>query len=61
MQIGGKDRHYDGARVERFYEELRPFYGDESERLGLIVHPGVGHELSAEMWANAVAWLEKFL
>jgi Dienelactone hydrolase and related enzymes len=61
MQIGGEDRHYDGARVERFYEQLRPLYGDESERLGLIVHPGVGHELSAEMWANAVAWLEKYL
>ena len=61
MQIGGEDRHYDGARVELFYEQLRPLYGDESERLGLIVHPGVGHELTAEMWANAVAWLEKYL
>ena len=61
MQIGGEDRHYNGARVESFYEELRPLYGNESERLGLIVHPGVGHELTAEMWANAVAWLEKYL
>lgn len=61
MQIGGEDSHYDGARVESFYEQLRPLYGDESERLGLIVHPGVGHELTAEMWANSVAWLEKYL
>jgi len=61
MQIGGEDRHYDGARVESFYEELRPLYGDENERVSLIVHPGVGHELTAEMWANAVAWLEKYL
>lgn len=61
MQIGGEDRHYAGARVERFYEELRPLYRDESERLALIVHRGVGHELTAEMWANAVAWLEKYL
>lgn len=60
MQIGGEDRHYDGARVERFYEQLRPLYGDERERLGLIVHPGVGHECTSEMWTNAVAWLEKY-
>jgi hypothetical protein len=58
-EIGAEDRHYDGARVERFYDELRELYDEESERL--IVHPGVAHELTAEMWANAVAWLEKYL
>jgi len=57
----GEGRHYDGARVERFYEELRPLYGDDSERVGLIVHRGVGHEFTAEMWANAVSWLETLL
>ena len=61
MQIGGEDSHYNGARVESFYEELRPLYGDESERLGLIVHPGVAHEFTAEMWASSLAWLEKYL
>ena len=61
MQIGGEDTHYDGARVERFYEELRPLYGDESERVDMIVHPGVGHDFTAEMWVSAVAWLEKYL
>jgi dienelactone hydrolase len=61
MQIGAEDSHYDGARVERFYEELRPLYGDDPERLRLIVHPGVGHDFTAEMWANAVAWLGMFL
>lgn len=61
MQIGAEDVHYDGHRVELFYEELRGLYGDQAERLRLIVHPGVGHECTPEMWANAVAWLEKYL
>ena len=61
MQIGAEDVHYDCGSVELFYEELRPLYGDQAERLRLIVYPGVGHECTPEMWANAVAWLEKYL
>ncbi|MHB8059585.1 MAG: alpha/beta hydrolase family protein [Gaiellaceae bacterium] len=61
MQIGAEDVHYDCGSVELFYEELRPLYGDESERLGLIVQPGIGHECTPEMWANTLAWLEKYL
>ena len=61
MQIGSEDAQCDGAQIERFCEGLRELYGDEPERVRLIVHPGVGHELTAEMWANAVAWLEKYL
>jgi hypothetical protein len=58
MQIGAEDTHYDAARVVRFYEVLRPLYGGASERLRLIVHAGVAHELTDGMWANAVAWVE---
>jgi dienelactone hydrolase len=61
IQIGAEDNHYDGGRVERFCEQLLPLYGDDSERLHLIVHPGVGHELTPGMWANAVAWLDAHL
>ncbi|MGD0167668.1 MAG: alpha/beta fold hydrolase [Gaiellaceae bacterium] len=61
MQIGAEDTHYDRARVERFYEELRMLYGDSAERVRLIVHPRIAHEFTAEMWANAVAWLETYL
>jgi pimeloyl-ACP methyl ester carboxylesterase len=61
MQIGADDPHYDGRRVELFYEELRELYGDQAERVRLIVHPGVAHEFTAEMWANAIAWLETYL
>ena len=61
MQIGADDVHYDVHRVELFCEELRGLYGDQAERLRLIVHPGIGHECTPEMWANAVAWLEKYL
>jgi len=60
MQIGAEDAQCDGAQIERFCEELRELYGNQAERLRLIVHPGVGHEFTAEMWANAVAWLEKY-
>ena len=61
MQIGAEDVHYNGHRVELFYEELRPLYGDQAERLRLIVQPGVRHECTPEMWANAIDWLEKHL
>jgi len=60
MQIGAEDAQCDGAQIERFCEGLRELYGNQAERLRLIVHPGVGHEFTAEMWANAVAWLEKY-
>jgi hypothetical protein len=61
MQIGAEDAQCDGAQIGRFCEELRGLYGDELERVRLIVHPGVGHEFTAEMWASAVAWLETYL
>jgi pimeloyl-ACP methyl ester carboxylesterase len=61
MQIGAEDVHYNCRRVEIFYEELRELYGDQAERLRLIVYPFVGHECTPEMWANAVAWLGKYL
>jgi hypothetical protein len=60
-QIGGADLHYNGARVERFYEELRPLYGDSAERARLIVYPGVAHEFTGEMWTAALGWLETYL
>ena len=60
LQIGAEDAQSDGTQIERFCEELRELY-DEPERVRLVVHPGVGHELTAEMWSNAVAWLEKYL
>lgn len=60
LQIGAEDTQSDGTQIERFCEELRELY-DEPERVRLVVHPGVGHELTAEMWANAVVWLEKYL
>lgn len=61
VQIGAEDAQCDSAQIERFCEELRELYGDEPERVRLIVHSGVGHELTSEMWANAVAWLETYL
>jgi pimeloyl-ACP methyl ester carboxylesterase len=61
MQVGAEDVHYNVRRVELFYRELRELYGDQAERLRLIVHAGVGHECTPEMWASAVAWLEKYL
>ncbi len=61
MQVGAEDAHYKVQRVELFYEELRPLYGNQAERLRLIVQPGVGHECTPEMWANAIAWLDAYL
>jgi pimeloyl-ACP methyl ester carboxylesterase len=60
MQVGAEDRHYDPARVASFYDELRPLY-DDADRLELVVHPGVAHEFTDEMWARALGWLERHL
>ena len=60
-QIGDIDTHYNGERVKRFFDMLRPLYGSDSDRARLIVHPGVAHDFTAEMWANALAWFETYL
>lgn len=43
------------GRIERL-DEL-----NEKGWFAVIVHPGVGHECTPEMWANAVAWLDTYL
>jgi pimeloyl-ACP methyl ester carboxylesterase len=62
IQIGGEDGHYDGARVIAFAEQLRGYYRPaDADRVALVVHKGVGHELTPDMWANALGWFGKHL
>ena len=62
IQIGSEDRHYDGGRVREFAERLRSGpYRDDAPRLRLIVHEGVGHECTSDMWAHVLAWFDEYL
>lgn len=62
IQIGGDDGHYDGARVIAFAARLRDYYGAaDAARVELIVHAGVGHEFTSDMWASALAWFDRYL
>ena len=62
IQTGSLDRHYDVDRVKEFVEQLREnHYKADAYRLKLIVHKGVGHEFTYDMWANVVAWFNQYL
>lgn len=62
IQIGSLDRHYDVDRVKEFVEQLREnHYKADAYRLKLIVHKGVGHEFTYDMWANVMAWFNQYL
>jgi dienelactone hydrolase len=57
---GADDNLVQLACNERFYAAARPFYTDP-ERLQLHAYPGVGHAVPPEMWAEARAWLRRWL
>jgi len=61
VQIAGKDNHYNVQRVEPFCRELQKLYGDQANRVKLIVHQDVAHEFTTEMWTNGVEWLQTHL
>ena len=45
----------------QLYERLRPFYTDTPDRLEFIPYPEAAHEVTAEMAAATLAWLDRFL
>lgn len=62
IQIGSQDEHYDVDRVREFAEQLAiRHYRADGRRLRLIVHEGVGHEFTPDMWANVLAWFTQYL
>lgn len=62
IQIGEQDRHYDVYRVRGFAEQLQnQYYERHAGRLKLIVHEGVGHEFTSDMWTNVMAWFNQYL
>jgi len=62
IQIGSLDSHYAVDRVKEFVEQLRDnHYEADACRLKLIVHEGIGHEFTSDMWANVMAWFNQYL
>ncbi len=61
MQAGGIDGHYSLVKLRDFYHTLKSNYQSMSDRVNLIVHEGVAHTVTPEMWKNAKEWLEKYL
>lgn len=62
IQIGSQDRHYDVDRVKEFADQLQNnHYKADPLKLKLIVHEGVGHEFTSNMWANVMAWFNQHL
>lgn len=61
MQVGGKDQHYNLAKVQDFYQRLQVYYSSSPERLRLIVYPETKHEVTSEMWIQALRWLKVYL
>lgn len=60
-QIGGKDNHYDGERVEQFYRELEGYYHGSDKSAKLIVHKDEEHKFTKSMWSNVVTWIQDYL
>jgi pimeloyl-ACP methyl ester carboxylesterase len=61
IQIGADDRHFDVGRVTTFYQKIMPNYHENAERVKLDILPNVAHEVTPEMWSNAVNWLKRYL
>ncbi|MCX7711410.1 MAG: prolyl oligopeptidase family serine peptidase [Clostridia bacterium] len=60
-QVGDSDKHFKVRRVEDFYGKLKKEYEKDPDKLKLIVYPNVKHEVTEEMWENALEWLKKYL
>lgn len=61
MQAGGIDGHYNLVKLRGFYNTLNSNYQSMSDRVNLIVHEGVAHTVTPQMWENAKEWLKQYL
>jgi pimeloyl-ACP methyl ester carboxylesterase len=61
FQIGGRDIHFSGENVKKFYHTLGSYYEEDPDRLNLIVHENVAHEFTQPMWKNVMDWFQKYL
>jgi len=59
VQIGAADPHYDAAKVRAFCEALAPAYREHPGRIAFRAFPGVAHDVTPEMRAAAIEWLER--
>ncbi|MFA4943463.1 MAG: prolyl oligopeptidase family serine peptidase [Lentisphaeria bacterium] len=60
MLNGADDNLVQLACNQRFEAAARAHYKDGS-RLKLVAYPGVGHEMTPEMWSEAKAWFKTWL
>lgn len=61
FQTGGEDPHMDPRRVSEFARRLGLSYPAQPERVQCVEYPGTAHEFTPAMWANTLAWFERFL
>jgi dienelactone hydrolase len=61
MQAGGIDVHFNLEKLKKYYTVLKEHYQNASDRINFLVHEGVAHNVTPDMWNNAVLWLKKFL
>ncbi len=59
VQVGAEDTHFDIARVDAFCREAAAHYRHLPDRLAFRSYPGVAHNVTPEMRAAAIAWLER--
>jgi uncharacterized protein len=57
ISVGNKDKHFDYDKLVNFHSNLKIHYGNESDRIFLKVYD-VGHEVTSEMWNEAMNWLK---
>lgn len=56
FQSGGLDTQVPASGAQNFLAQLQQLYPRAAERVEVTVHPGAGHECTAEMWANCLNW-----
>jgi dienelactone hydrolase len=61
MQVGGSDGHFDLEKLKCYYEIMKFHYKDATNLVNLLIYEGVAHNITPEMWDNAILWLKKYL
>jgi dienelactone hydrolase len=59
FECGAEDRHVPPDGALRFQAALRETYGLCPDKLQVNVHAGAGHQSTAEMWQNSLAWFAR--
>jgi predicted esterase len=60
MSIGRKDKHFDLEKFMSLYSDLEKCYVSAPNKIKLKVYD-VAHEVTDEMWNDALEWLKKMI